>query len=50
MADSNEQGKDTGTTRREFLKNTGRIAATSALASGLASSLYAAESNTIKTS
>ena len=48
MANSNEHDKDFGTTRREFLKHTGRIAATSALVSGLASSLYAAESNTIK--
>ncbi len=48
MANSNESGKDPGTTRREFLKNTGRIAATSALAAGLAPRIYAAESNTIK--
>jgi predicted dehydrogenase len=36
------------TSRREFLKNTGRIAATSALAGGFASRIYAGESNTIK--
>ncbi len=36
------------TSRREFLKNTGRWAATSALAAGLASRLYAGENNTIK--
>ena len=34
--------------RREFLQNTGRIAATSVLAAGLASRIYAAENNTIK--
>ena len=48
MANSNESGKDPGTTRREFLKNTGRIAATSALAAGLAPRIYAAGSGTIK--
>jgi len=55
MANSNESGKNPGTpsgvprtTRREFLKNTGRIAATSALAAGLASRIYAAGSGTIK--
>jgi len=48
MVNSNESGKDPGTTRREFLKNTGRIAATSALAAGLAPRIYAAGSGTIK--
>jgi len=36
------------TSRRDFLKNTGRIAATSALAAGLAGRIYAAPNNTIK--
>ena len=48
MTISNESGKDPGTTRREFLKNTGRIAASSALAAGLAPRIYAAGSDTIK--
>ncbi|MGD8786924.1 MAG: Gfo/Idh/MocA family oxidoreductase [Phycisphaerales bacterium] len=36
------------TSRREFLKNTGRIAATSALVGGIMPRIYAAENNTIK--
>jgi predicted dehydrogenase len=36
------------TSRREFLKNTGRIATTSALVTGVVPHLYAGESNTIK--
>jgi predicted dehydrogenase len=36
------------TSRREFLKNTGRVAATSALAAGIIPRVYAGESNTIK--
>jgi len=36
------------TSRREFLKNTGRIAATSALIGGIAPHIYAGENNTIK--
>ncbi len=36
------------TTRREFLKNTGRVAAASALATGISSSLYAGSDNTIR--
>jgi len=36
------------TSRREFLKNTGRIAATSALLAGVVPRMYAAENNTIK--
>ena len=36
------------TTRREFLKNTGRIAATSALAVGIVPKVYAAGNDTIK--
>jgi len=36
------------TSRREFLKNTGRIAAASALAAGVVPRIYAAENNTIK--
>jgi len=36
------------TSRREFLKNTGRIAATSALAAGIAPNVYAAGNDTIK--
>jgi len=48
MVNSNESGKEPGTTRREFLKNTGRIAATSAMAAGLAPRIYAAGSGMIK--
>jgi len=48
MTDSNELGKEPGTTRRDFLKNTGRIAATSALVGGIAPRIYAGENNTIK--
>ena len=48
MANSNDLGKDPGTSRREFLKNTGRIAATSALATGIVPKVYAAGSDTIK--
>ena len=36
------------TSRREFLKGTGRIAAASALAAGIAPRMYAGQSNTIK--
>jgi len=36
------------TSRRDFLKNTGRLAATSVLAAGLSSRIYAGENNTIK--
>ncbi len=36
------------TSRREFLKNTGRVAAASALATGISSSLYAGSDNTIR--
>jgi len=36
------------TSRREFLKNTGRFAATSALVAGIVPRIYAAENNTIK--
>jgi len=36
------------TSRREFLKNTGRVATTSALVTGMVPHLYAGESNTIK--
>ena len=36
------------TSRREFLKDTGRIAATSALVAGVLPRIYAAENNTIK--
>jgi len=43
MNESNEQN----TSRREFLKNTGRLAATSAVAAGIAPSLHAAGSSTI---
>ena len=38
----------TNTSRREFLKNTGRIAATSAIAAGIAPSLYASGRSTIQ--
>ncbi len=48
MANSNDLGKDPGTSRREFLKNTGRIAATSALAAGIVPKVYAAGNDTIK--
>jgi predicted dehydrogenase len=37
-----------GTSRRDFLKNTGLIAATTAIGTGIIPSLYAAENNTIK--
>ncbi len=36
------------TSRREFLKNTGRIAATSAVIAGIVPRIYAGENNTIK--
>jgi len=36
------------TSRREFLKNTGRVAATSALVAGIVPRIYASEDNTIK--
>ena len=36
------------TSRREFLKNTGRIAATSALLTGIVPRIYAGENNTIR--
>jgi len=36
------------TSRRQFLKNTGRIAATSALVAGIVPRIYAGENNTIK--
>ena len=36
------------TSRRDFLKSTGRVAAASALAAGIAPSIYAGENNTIK--
>ena len=42
------QNTENNTSRREFLKNTGRIAASSALAAGIASRVYAGASNTIK--
>ncbi|MEE8428841.1 MAG: Gfo/Idh/MocA family oxidoreductase, partial [Gammaproteobacteria bacterium] len=48
MANSNDLGKDPGTSRREFLKNTGRIVATSALAAGIVPKVYAAGNDTIK--
>jgi predicted dehydrogenase len=40
--------KNQNTSRRDFLKNTGRIAAASSLVAGAAPRLYAAESNTIR--
>jgi predicted dehydrogenase len=40
--------KETNTSRRQFLKATGRLAATSAIAAGIAPRIYAAENNTIK--
>jgi predicted dehydrogenase len=43
MSDINNKS----TSRREFLKNTGRIAATSALAAGIVPRVYAGEKNTI---
>ncbi|MHC4703266.1 MAG: Gfo/Idh/MocA family protein, partial [Planctomycetota bacterium] len=43
MSESNEKS----TSRREFLKNTGRLAAGSAVAAGLAPSIYAAGSSTV---
>ncbi len=42
------EDKKSNTTRRDFLKNTGRIAAVSALAGGLTPSLHAAGSDTIQ--
>jgi predicted dehydrogenase len=48
MSNPNESGNDPGTTRRDFLKNTGRIAAASTIAAGLAPRVYAAGSSTIK--
>jgi hypothetical protein len=48
MADLNELRKRGGTSRREFLKSTGRIAAASALAAGIAPRMYAAGNETIK--
>lgn len=48
MADSNELGREESTTRREFLKNTGRIAAASAVMAGIAPRIYAGSNNTIK--
>lgn len=48
MASSSESGKDTGSTRREFLKSTGRIAATSAVMAGIAPRIHAGANNTIK--
>jgi hypothetical protein len=36
------------TSRRDFLKNTGRLAAISTLAAGIVPRMYAAENNTIK--
>jgi len=44
MSETNEKN----TSRREFLKNTGRLAATSAIAAGIAPSLHAAGNDTIK--
>ncbi|MHC4098361.1 MAG: Gfo/Idh/MocA family oxidoreductase, partial [Planctomycetota bacterium] len=38
----------TNTSRRDFLKNTGRIAATSAVMAGIVPRIYAGENNTIK--
>jgi len=43
MRESNEKN----TSRREFLKNTGRLAATSAVAAGIAPRIYAAGSSTV---
>jgi len=48
MNDSGTLGKDAVTSRRDFLKDAGRIAATSAIAAGIAPSIYAGASNTIK--
>ena len=42
------ESSKTNTSRREFLKDTGKIAASSALAAGIASNVYAGEDNTIK--
>lgn len=48
MAHSNESGEGLGTSRREFLKKTGRIAAAGALTGGIATRIYAAGNDTIK--
>ena len=42
------ENKRSGTSRREFLKNTGRIAAASALAGAAVPHVHAAENNTIQ--
>lgn len=42
------ESKEKGTSRRGFLKETSRIATSTAMAAGLASRVYAAENNTIK--
>jgi predicted dehydrogenase len=44
MSKTNEKN----TSRREFLKNTGKLAATSAFVAGVVPRIYAAQSNTIK--
>ena len=48
MAHSNKSGEGLGTSRREFLKSSSRIAAAGVLAGGIASRIYAAGNNTIK--
>jgi len=48
MTESHESRNPESTSRREFLKNTGRIAAAGALVAGLVPRMYAGEKNTIK--
>ena len=48
MVDPNESSNNPGTSRRDFLKNAGRVAAGSALVTGIVPRIYAAPNNTIK--
>ena len=48
MAKSNEERVGQSTSRREFLKETARIAASGALVAGIVPRIYASEGNTIK--
>ena len=48
MAKSNEERVGQSTSRREFLKETARIAASGALVAGIVPRIYAGEGNTIK--
>jgi predicted dehydrogenase len=48
MTDSSEMGKEVGTSRREFLKSTGRVATASAVMAGIVPRIYAGVNNTIR--